>query len=233
MNNIRVFIAIAGLLVLAMCVPILAAVEEGVAVAIVYDNSGSMRGTVRTTSGKLEAKYLIANRALLEVIQRLETCAGGSAGNPARKIHAGLFVFEGNGAREVTGFGPLDASAMRGWIKKYPGPGAGTPLGTAIDTASKVVLNSPLSQKHVLVITDGVNTVGPDPVGVVPRIQKSSEAKGAMVFIHFVAFDIDARHFAPLKKLGVTVVGASDEKQLNQQLTFILEEKILLERETK
>jgi hypothetical protein len=29
----------------------------------------------------------------------------------------------------------------------------------------------------------------------------------------------------------VTVVGAADEKQLNQQLEFILEEKILLEKE--
>ncbi len=33
------------------------------------------------------------------------------------------------------------------------------------------------------------------------------------------------------KKAGVTVVGAADEKQLGQQLEFILEEKILLEKE--
>jgi hypothetical protein len=31
----------------------------------------------------------------------------------------------------------------------------------------------------------------------------------------------------------VTVVGAVDEKQLGQQLEFILEEKILLEKEDK
>jgi hypothetical protein len=42
----------------------------------------------------------------------------------------------------------------------------------------------------------------------------------------------DAKVFSPLKKLGVTVVGAADETQLKQQLEFILEEKILLEKET-
>ena len=47
----------------------------------------------------------------------------------------------------------------------------------------------------------------------------------------FVAFDVNANVFAPLKKLGVTVVGAADEKQLKSQLEFILEEKILLEKE--
>jgi hypothetical protein len=46
-----------------------------------------------------------------------------------------------------------------------------------------------------------------------------------------VAFDVDAKLFNPLKKLGATVVGAADETQLNTQLSFILEKKILLEEE--
>ncbi len=49
--------------------------------------------------------------------------------------------------------------------------------------------------------------------------------------MHFVAFDVDAKQFAPLKKLGATVVGAADEKQLNTQLEYILQRKILLEEE--
>jgi hypothetical protein len=46
-----------------------------------------------------------------------------------------------------------------------------------------------------------------------------------------VAFDVAAKVFDPVKKLGATVVGASDEKQLNTQLEYILQRKILLEEE--
>ena len=47
----------------------------------------------------------------------------------------------------------------------------------------------------------------------------------------FVAFDVDAKVFDSVKKLGATVVGASDEKQLDTQLEYILQRKILLEEE--
>jgi hypothetical protein len=66
---------------------------------------------------------------------------------------------------------------------------------------------------------------------VLPRLKHQAEEKGASLSVHFVAFDVDARQFAPLKRLGANVVGASDEKQLNSQLQFILQQKILLEEE--
>lgn len=211
--------------------PATAADEDGIALAIVYDTSGSMKAPVRTADGRQAAKYIIGNRALEQIIGRVDKFVTNST--PPRPIHAGLFVFSGTGAREAVKFGPFKPAAMLDWIKQYRGPDSGTPLGTTIDAASRAVLNSKFSQKHILVVTDGLNTSGPDPVTVVPRINKAAEAKGGVVFIHFVAFDIDAKVFAPLKKLGVTVVGAVDEKQLGQQLEFILEEKILLEKEDK
>jgi hypothetical protein len=207
----------------------LAAAEDGIALAIVYDTSGSMKEPVATADGRRAAKYIIGNRALEQIIRRVENFATNSV--PPRTIHAGLFIFSGTGAREAVKFGPFIPAAMLDWIKQYRGPDSGTPLGTTIDAASRAVLNSKFSQKHVLVVTDGLNTAGPDPVLVVPKINKAAEARGGVVFIHFVAFDIDAKVFAPLKKMGVTVVGAADEKQLGQQLEFILEEKILLEKE--
>jgi hypothetical protein len=51
------------------------------------------------------------------------------------------------------------------------------------------------------------------------------------VSVHFVAFDVDAKVFDGVKKLGATVVGASDEKQLDTRLDDILQRKILLEEE--
>jgi hypothetical protein len=46
-----------------------------------------------------------------------------------------------------------------------------------------------------------------------------------------VAFDVDAKVFEPVKKLGATVLPASNQQQLNTQLDFIFTKKILLEEE--
>jgi hypothetical protein len=93
------------------------------------------------------------------------------------------------------------------------------------------VLGSNLTRKHVLVVTDGMNTAGPDPASVLPGLKKDAARKGASLGVHFVAFDVAAKVFDPVKKLGATVVGAADAPQLNAQLEFILEKKILLEDE--
>jgi hypothetical protein len=207
----------------------LAADEDGVALAIVYDTSGSMKEAVRTADGQRAAKWIIGNRSLQQIVKRVEQFATNST--PPKTIHAGLYVFRGTGTAEAVKFGPFKPQDMRDWVKSYRGPDSGTPLGRTLDAASRSLLSSKFSAKHILVVTDGKNTSGPDPVTVVPRINKASEAKGSPIFIHFVAFDIEAKVFEPLKKLGVTVVGAADERQLGQQLEFILEEKILLEKE--
>src|SRR6476469_8431096 len=98
-------------------------------------------------------------------------------------------------------------------------------------TAWKAVERSSLSHKHVVVLTDGINTAGPKPETVLPGLMAQAKRKNADVSIHFLAFDVDAKVFAPVKKLGATLVGASNEEQLNAQLGFIFEKKILLEDE--
>ena len=150
---------LAGLALLGLAVPFTTTVsaDEGVAVAIVYDTSGSMKDTVRDSSGRMVPKHTIARRAMDSVVKRLQTFATNT--------------------------------------------------------------------------TDGVNTVGPEPATVLPRIKDQAGRKQAVISAHFVTFDIDAKLFDPLKKQGVTVVGAANEEQLNAQLGFILEKKILLEDE--
>jgi len=204
--------------------------EDGLALAIVYDTSGSMKEQVKDASGKLTQKYVIANRALAAIATRVESFATNSATGP-RKISAGLFVFQGTGARQALSFGPFDATALRAWAKSFTAPDGGTPLGNALTAATETVLKSGLTRKHILIITDGMNTVGPDPAATLPKARQKAEQQGAPFSVHFVAFDVDANVFAGVKKLGATVVGAANETQLNQQLSFILEKKILLEEE--
>ncbi|MFA5263356.1 MAG: VWA domain-containing protein [Opitutaceae bacterium] len=210
----------------------IAAEEDGVAVAIVYDSSGSMTEPVADITGKSAPKHVIAERALAAVVKRLQAFALSptSAGAP-RRMKVGLYCFSEDGAKEIVKFGPFDPGKMDAFICSLPHPNGGTPLGNALITASQMVLKSGLSRKHVLIITDGVNTVGPDPAKVLPGLKDQAAKQQAGLSVHFVAFDVDAKLFNPLRKLGATVVGAADESQLNIQLGLILEKKILLEDE--
>jgi len=210
---------------------VIAAEEEGVALAIIYDTSGSMKESVRDANGSSSPKYVIANRALKAVAKQIQTFATNSASGTPRNIQAGLFVFRGDSARQAVKFGPFDAAALENFARDFAQPSGNTPLGNSLTLAGQVVLASPLPHKHVLIITDGMNTAGPKPEEVMPALQRKASQKGAVVSVHFVAFDADARIFNPVKKLGATVVSAADEKQLNTQLDFIMQRKILLEEE--
>jgi hypothetical protein len=230
-NIILPLAVISALVALGLGQTCRAADEEGVALAIIYDTSGSMQQTVRDSSGHSSPKYIIANRALAAVAKQIEAFATNTASGTARKVSAGLFVFNGNTAREAVKFGPFDAAALEDFARSFASPNGNTPLGNALSVAARAVLNSPLSRKHVLIITDGINTEGPTPAVVMPRLKKQMDEKHATLSVHFVAFDVAAKEFDGVKQLGATVVGAADEKQLNTQLEYILQSKILLEEE--
>jgi hypothetical protein len=208
-----------------------AAEEDGVALALIYDTSGSMREPVPDKSGQSTPKYVIANRALVAAAKTIQSFTTNTATGTPRKIQSGLFTFQGNQVRETIKFGPFEAAALEDWAGHFSNPNGSTPLGNALAAASQAVLKSPLSRKHVLIITDGINTAGPDPARVLPRLREQAMQGGTVLGVHFVAFDVDARVFDPVKKLGATVVAAADETQLNAQLQFILQQKILLEEE--
>jgi hypothetical protein len=232
MDTIRLITSLSTLAAI-MATPFrsVAAQDDGVALAIVYDTSGSMKEQVRDRNGKLSPKYVIANRALEAISKRIQTFVTNTTSSGPRTVHAGLFVFEGTGAKQAVKFGPFEAATLQNWAQRFSAPQGGTPLGNALAEAAQAVLNSSLPRKHVLVITDGINTVGPDPSAVMPRLSQSAEQKQSRLSVHFVAFDVNAKVFDGVKKLGATVVGASDETQLNSQLEFILQKKILLEDE--
>jgi len=205
--------------------------EEGVALAIVLDTSGSMQEEVPDRDGRPARKYLIANRALQAVVDRLERFVKGGAPGTVRKLRAGLIVFQGGQPREAIEFGDFAPERFRRWAAEFRKPEGATPLGDSLRLAGQRVLGSTLSRKHVLVVTDGMNTAGPDPARVLPDLRRQAQQKQTTLGVHFIAFDVDAGVFAPVKRLGATVVGAIDERQLQSRLQTILEEKILLEDE--
>src|SRR5260370_31182031 len=100
-NSLKTMSFIASVIALAAIfagpLRILAAEEDGVALAIIYDTSGSMRELVPDSAGKSSPKYVIANRALISIAKQVESFAAKNATAP-RKIEARLFVLRGSRA---------------------------------------------------------------------------------------------------------------------------------------
>src|SRR5712671_7883333 len=110
MDSIRLTITLGTLAVLAAAsTRLLAVQDEGVAIAIVYDTSGSMKEQVRDRAGKLAPKYVIANRALEAISKHIQAYATNTPTGGQRTVHAGLFVFDGSGAKQAVKFGPFEA----------------------------------------------------------------------------------------------------------------------------
>src|SRR5437867_1082759 len=65
--------------------------EEGVALGIVYDTSGSMRDPARDKDGKDTSKFIIANRALIAIADRIQNFSTNAAAGGERRIDAGLY----------------------------------------------------------------------------------------------------------------------------------------------
>ena len=205
--------------------------REGLALAIVYDTSGSMADPVANAAGGSEPKYRIARRAADSIFDQLDAYVGGAAPGTVREVEAELLVMNTLRARRAISMSPFRSSDFKDRIANLPRPGGGTPLGRAVRMAAEDVLASPLSRKHVLVVTDGENTEGPAPEAVLGELLEAGGGGGMGIQVHFVAFDVAAKVFDPVKNLGATVAGAADEAQLKDQLEYILQKKILLENE--
>lgn len=207
--------------------------REGLALAIVVDTSGSMLDPVANAAGGPEPKYRIARRAADSIFDRLDAYIREAAPGTEREVQAELIVLDKVRARRAIQMRPFQAEVFKAQMGSLPKPNGGTPLGHAIRLASTDLLNAPLLRKHILIVTDGENTEGPSPQDVWPDILKESQAREAGMQLHFVAFDVAAKVFDSVKRLGATVVGASDEMQLKDQLEYILQKKILLEMEER
>src|SRR5438067_29301 len=112
--------------VVADCRPVLAGEKEGIALAIIYDTSGSMREPVADANGKPTPKYIIANRALIAIAKQIESFAPKRADGAPRRIDAGLYIFKGTDAVEAVKFGPFDAASLESWAGSFSTPAGNT-----------------------------------------------------------------------------------------------------------
>ena len=91
MDHIRTLAGLTALMLVGLGFATQSAAEEGVALAIIYDTSGSMKDAVPDQSGGATPKYLIANRALAKVARQIQAFATNNPSGSPKKIDTSLF----------------------------------------------------------------------------------------------------------------------------------------------
>ncbi|MBZ5496673.1 MAG: VWA domain-containing protein [Acidobacteriia bacterium] len=202
--------------------------QDGIAAAILIDTSGSMQDPVTGSDKKPHPKIQVAQKALLNLLQQFSTFAQKHAD---KKLLVGIYEFSFRrgqaSCRQIVKLGPPDVAAAQSGIKSIV-PEGSTPIGDAMIAAARDLEATGLSHRHILVITDGESNMGYLP-GDVTRVI-TQEPDTARAAIYFIAFDIGAELFEPVKDAGGLVLAADSEQQLTDTLDFILTGKILVEQ---
>ena len=191
----------------------------GAAVAIMVDNSGSMR---EMAGSDTRPKFQVARQALEEMLASTDSFAAKQPGFP---IKVGLYYFSSD-VHPLIPVQAYDAASLRAALESMPTPTGGTAIGRAMDVARDALYKSGIIRKYILVVTDGENTDGRSPREVAQEIAKRSE--GA-VRMYFVAFDVDAKKFAFLHDVHGEVLGAGNALALRASLDTIYRGRILAE----
>jgi Mg-chelatase subunit ChlD len=196
-------------------------VDEGLgaSIAIVIDNSGSMKDEAE---GDSRPKYVVAREAIEEMLASTDSFA---VRQPDFPINVGLYWF----SSKVTPMVPVtryNREALTKALDAMPEPDGGTAIGRAMDVAREGLYRAGTFRKYILVVTDGENTTGVSPRRIAKEIDRRSE--GA-VRMYFVAFDIDADRFAFVRDVRGEVVGARNGAALRTRLDEIYRGKILSE----
>lgn len=200
--------------------------RDGIAAAILVDVSGSMDQRARDGSG--QPKIVSARRAALDLVEQFARYADDNKSEPVRLAIYEFSVRDGQpDCREVIPMGPPDRSRAAAAIGRMTAEG-GTPIGSAMIAGKRALDAAGLSRRHLLVITDGENTKGPEPEEVAAAIGRRPTAEQPSIY--FVAFGISASRFDGVRNAGGLVLEAADAKALNDTLDSLLRGKILIER---
>jgi hypothetical protein len=200
-----------------------AGAPPALALVILYDGSGSMGDKVPDLNGNPTPKFRLANNAVRTIAQKMENFRTNKNVN----IDAGLLYFTDAKVKVGIPFQSFQEGKFEEWAGNFRSPVGGTPLGNGIKEANKMLATSHALKKHILVVTDGESNQGETPQGVLERMK----ARGDLTSVYFVAFDVAAKVFDPVKKQGATVVSAANELELKTQIDSLLGKKILLEAE--
>ena len=201
--------------------------EYGLAVAILVDISGSMEYALADNYNKtkLEAAKETFVRLIDEIYAWIEA-------RPDIKLQIGLYAFDDypRVLMPIRKLSQKTCEIMKIKVNSLEKGRGGTAIGKALAQASRELFKTGYANKHIFVLTDGVNTNGHEPRVIAPRIVQRSERS---IQLHFVAFDMDPRYFDFLKEPEIrgTIAEAQDEATLKKVVPEVFRKNILVEKE--
>jgi Mg-chelatase subunit ChlD len=198
--------------------------KDGLAAVVLVDVSGSMHDRIK---GERRRKIEAAQAAAIDLVGAFARYA---AAHPDTPVVVGVHEFSARAgtppAREVIPLGAPNPLTSTDAIRNMK-TGGGTPIGDAMAIARLALDRSGLKRRHLLVVTDGENTDGADPALVASVLEKQPEE--AKASLYFVAFDVDAEAFAPVKKAGALLLSAKSGTELAATFDELLSDRILVE----
>jgi hypothetical protein len=196
-------------------------VDEGLgaSIAILLDNSGSMKDRAK---GDSRPKYEVAREAIESTLAATDSFV---ARQPDIPVKVGLYSFASR-THALVPIANYDRTRLHDALASMEEPRGGTAIGDAMELARADLYRAGTIRKYILVVTDGENTDGRSPRVVAHEIALRSE--GA-VRMHFVAFDVDASKFSFVRDVRGDLVAANNGDALRSSLDQIYRGKILAE----
>ena len=202
--------------------------EEGVAVAVLVDVSGSMKDSVPDERGQSRPKIDIARDCVGRLVDQV---AAYVEGHPDQTVLLGLYEFSTRrrqpSCRPLVPMGPADATRATAALQSMRADG-GTPIGDAMIKAKQDLDATGMKKMHLLVVTDGENTQGYRPQDVAEAMNRIDQADRPAIYL--IAFDVGAELFDPVRDAGGMVLAASGGAELTRTLDFVLTGRILAEQ---
>lgn len=201
--------------------------DLGISLVIALDVSGSMKDSPQSGG---EGKYLQAAAALDRIVGVLDSLTGPNA--PMIKVALLRFSDEVETVFPLTELSP-DVIAKLKALVQDPGnfePGGKTAIGQALETGTALLAQSGTIMRSLIIISDGENTIGPEPARVMDAVQANRNdastadypVRTSSTLIRFVGFDMESGYFDQFAAYGARVSAAANGEQLSAELIGLL-----------
>ena len=127
--------------------------QDGIAIAVMVDTSGSMDDSIHDAQGVRSSKIEIARKTAMQTFDQI---AQFVANNHEHTLKVGLAQFS-HKVTELYPIGPLEAASIRPVIEKLDASG-GTAIGEGLIFAKQQLNKAAMKRQSIILITDGRNT---------------------------------------------------------------------------
>lgn len=174
---------------------------------LMLDSSGSMRANNKIQS----AKNAIKNYASMRMPENFKAgfLVYGHRGDNSESGKAASCA----GIELLTPIGELKPENVEGILQKFE-PTGWTPIGASLEQAANAFAGMEGQDNRIVLVSDGIETCGGDPVAVARRLHE----EGFKVIVDVVGFGVETKDAAELKKIadagGGEYVNARTQREL-------------------